>query len=95
MSAYVIFTRERTLEPAEMEIYSKAVPETLAGHEVKILASYGPYEDLEGTATEGTLIAEFPSMEAAKAWYDSTLYREVREHRFKGAIYRAVLVAGV
>jgi uncharacterized protein (DUF1330 family) len=62
---------------------------------VKLLASYGRYEDLEGSPTEGTVIAEFPSMEAAKAWYESRAYREVREHRFKGAIYRALLVAGV
>jgi uncharacterized protein (DUF1330 family) len=34
-------------------------------------------------------------MEAAKAWYDSPAYREVRVHRFKGAIYRATLVQGV
>jgi len=30
-----------------------------------------------------------------KLWYDSPLYREAREHRFKGADYRAVLVEGV
>ena len=28
-------------------------------------------------------------------WYDSPAYREVREHRYKGADYRAVIVQGV
>jgi uncharacterized protein (DUF1330 family) len=95
MSAYVVFTREKTLNQAEMDIYHKEIRATLAGHDVKILASYGPFEDLEGPPTEGTVIAEFPSMEAAKAWYDSPAYREVRIHRFQGAIYRGLLVQGI
>jgi uncharacterized protein (DUF1330 family) len=53
------------------------------------------YEDLEGAATEGTVILEFPSMDAAKAWYDGPAYRKVREHRFKGATYHVILVKGV
>ena len=95
MSAYFVFTRERTIDARELEIYWSKVRATFAGHQVKVLASYGAHEDLEGPPTEGTVIAEFPTMEAAKAWYDSPAYREVREHRFKGAIYRALLVAGV
>jgi uncharacterized protein (DUF1330 family) len=41
------------------------------------------------------VILEFPSTEAAKAWYDSPAYRQVREHRFKGSPYRVVLIKGV
>jgi len=78
-----------------MDTYNQQVRATFAGHEVKILAAYGAHEEVEGPPTEGTVIAEFPSMEAAKAWYDSPAYREVREHRFKGGAYRALLVEGV
>jgi uncharacterized protein (DUF1330 family) len=95
MSAYFIFTRDAILDQAEMDTYMQQVRSTFAGHDVKILAAYGPHEDVEGPPTNGTVIAEFPSVEAAKAWYDSPAYREVREHRFKGAAYRAVLVEGV
>ena len=95
MSAYFIFIREKTLDQAEMGIYHEQVRATFAGHDVKVLAAYGPFEDVEGSATEGSVIAEFPSMEAARAWYDSPAYREVRVHRFHGAIYRALLVQGV
>ena len=95
MSAYLIFTREKTIDRKELEIYWGQIRETFAGHSVKLLASYGAHEDLEGVPTEGTVIAEFPSMEAAKAWYDSPAYRAVREHRFKGAVYRGLLVEGV
>ena len=95
MSAYFIFTREKTLDQTEMDIYNREVSATTAGHGMKILAAYGPHEDVEGIPTEGTIILEFPTMEAAKAWYDSPAYREVRVHRFQGATYRATLVQGV
>ena len=95
MKAYAIFTREKTLDPAELATYNQQVQATFAGHDLKVLASYGRFEDWEGKPTEGTVIAEFPSMQAAKAWYNSPAYREVREHRFKGAIYRVTLVEGV
>jgi uncharacterized protein (DUF1330 family) len=95
MSAYLIFTRDKMFDEREMATYSKEVPATLAGHPVKILALYGEMEDLEGPPTEGTVILEFPDMDAAKAWYYGPAYRQVREHRFKGASYRVTLVKGV
>ena len=76
-------------------MYAKEAQTTVAGHEVKMLAFYGSHEDLEGAPTEGTIILEFPSIEAAKAWYNGSPYRRVREHRFKGATYRVTLVNGV
>jgi uncharacterized protein (DUF1330 family) len=95
MPAYVIFTRERTLEPQELQLYMDQVRATLDGHEFRLLAAYGPWEDLEGPPTEGTVIVEFPTMDAARAWYDSPAYREAREHRLFGAVYRALLVQGL
>lgn len=95
MSVYMVFTREKTLDAQELATYNQLVPATLAGHPVKILALYGAHEDLEGPPNEGTVILEFPTVEAAKAWYDGPAYREVREHRFKGSEYRMTLVAGV
>ena len=95
MSAYVVFTREKTLDAQELTTYSKNLPATLAGHEVKVLALNGSHEDLEGPSTEGTVILEFPSIEGAKAWYNGSPYREVREHRFKGALYRVTLIEKV
>ena len=95
MSTYLIFTRDKTIDEHELATYSKEAPATLAGHEVKALAFYGAHEDLEGASTEGAVILEFPTIEAAKAWYNSPSYRKAREHRFKGATYRVTLVQGV
>jgi len=95
MSAYIVFTRERLRDQTEMDTYSKMAGGTLAGHEAKPLVFYGKSETLEGAPIEGAVIIEFPTIEAAKAWYDSPAYREARQHRFLGADYRAVIVEGV
>jgi uncharacterized protein (DUF1330 family) len=95
MATYVVFIRESTRDPAEMETYSQMAGNTFAGHPVKILAAYGRWEVLEGPEVEGVVILEFPSIEDATSWYDSPAYREARERRFKGADYRAVIVEGL
>jgi uncharacterized protein (DUF1330 family) len=94
MSAYIVFTRESTRDDAELKTYSQQVGGTLAGHPVSVLAAYGRQEVLEGPNVEGVVILEFPTFEEAKAWYDSPAYRKAREHRFRGADYRAVIVEG-
>jgi len=94
MAAYAVFIRESTRDASELATYSQKVSPTLVGHPVKVLAAYGPQEVLEGPEVEGVVILEFPSLDAAKAWYDSPAYRDVREHRFRGADYRAVIVEG-
>jgi uncharacterized protein (DUF1330 family) len=95
MKGYFVFTREKTTDAAELAAYMEKVRATFAGHEVNVLAAYGKHEVLEGDATEGVVIVEFPSVAAAKAWYDSPAYVEVRKHRFAGSAYRAILVEGV
>jgi uncharacterized protein (DUF1330 family) len=95
MAAYAVFIRERTLDPAEMKKYSEMAGDTLTGHSAQVLAAYGRQEVLEGPQVEGVVVVEFPSIEAARKWYDSPAYREAREHRFKGAQYRAVIVEGL
>jgi uncharacterized protein (DUF1330 family) len=95
MSAYLVFTREETLEPSELAIYKEMVVPTLGTFELRILAAYGAHEVFEGEPTEGVVIVEFPTVELAKAWYTSPAYEAARAHRFKGAKYRCILVQGV
>ena len=66
-----------------------------AGHALTPRALYGRQEVLEGAAVEGVVILEFPTFAEARAYFDSPAYQEAREHRFKGADYRAVIVEGV
>lgn len=95
MATYIVFTREKTTDKAELAIYANTVGATLEGHPVKTHAAYGPQVILEGPEVEGIVIVEFPSKEDALAWYSSPAYQEVAQHRFKGAVYTAVMVEGL
>jgi uncharacterized protein (DUF1330 family) len=95
MSAYLVFIRKKTLDEAELKIYWDKIKGTFAGHQVKVLVGYGRHEVLEGEPVEGVVIAEFPTFEAAKVWYDSPAYQAIRPHRLKGAIYDGLVVQGV
>jgi uncharacterized protein (DUF1330 family) len=95
MSAYGIFSRETTRDQSELDAYTPKASASMAGHAIKVLAAYGRQEVLEGPNAEGVVIVEFPTMEEARAWYDSPAYRDARQHRFRGADYRAIFVEGV
>ena len=83
------------MDHAELAVYSQQAPATLEGHSAKALVFYGQQQVLEGPDTEGVVILELPSVEAARAWYESPAYQTAREHRFKGANYRVLLVEGI
>ncbi len=95
MTAYAIFIREKMTDPSEIEAYRSMVGPSMVGHSITRLAAYGRHEVLEGSDMEGVVILAFPTLEEARAWYTSPAYIEAREHRFKGAEYRAVIVEGV
>ena len=95
MSAYVVFMREKTLNQSELEAYWARVKETMDGHPLKVLAAYGKHVTLEGPDVEGVVIAEFPSLEEARAWYDSPAYQAAAQYRHRGALYRGLIVDGI
>jgi uncharacterized protein (DUF1330 family) len=95
MAAYIVFMRDRMRDKAEFGKYMEAVPPTLEGHPVRPLALYGAIQTLEGPQIEGAVIAEFPTMEAALAWYNSPAYQQARTHRFKAGDYRVFLTEGL
>jgi len=66
-----------------MRPYIEAVRGTIAAHEGKYLVSAGQADVVEGGLGEYPLkvILEFPSMAAAKGWYDSAEYQAILPHR--------------
>jgi uncharacterized protein (DUF1330 family) len=62
--------------------YSQHVPGTLAKHGGKYLIRGGNSTQMEGTE-QGTrkVVIEFPSREAAEAWYHSPEYQAILPHR--------------
>ena len=95
MPAYLIYVCEGVTDRKELETYWREIPRTLAGFDIKLHTAYRPFEILEGQGpVEGVVVAEFPSMEEAKRWYNSPEYTAVRPHRIRGAKYLGLLVDG-
>ncbi|MBC2650372.1 DUF1330 domain-containing protein [Novosphingobium aerophilum] len=100
MKAYVIVYRESPVrDPAAMEVYSRTNRENAATfmneHGIKPLSIYGRVEALEGPAPDGVNLLEFPSMAAAKAWYESEAYQSVLALRQGAADWRITIVEGL
>ena len=95
MSAYVVFTRTKTIDRKELEKYWSGIRATMKGHPIEVLVAYGKHEVLEGDPIEGIVIARFSTMKAAKDWYYSEAYQSVANHRKQGAIYHGLIVEGV
>ena len=95
MSAYVVFTRTKTIDQKELETYWAGIKATTEGHPIELLVAYGKHEVLEGDLIEGIVIAKFPNAKAVKDWYYSESYQRVAKHRKLGAVYQGVIVEGV
>lgn len=95
MPAYVVFTREKTLDQSALEAYWARVKATTEGFPIKVLAAYGKHRTLEGPDVEGVVIAEFPTLQDARDWYESPAYQDAAQHRHRGAVYRGLIVEGV
>ena len=54
MVAYVVFTREKTTNQAELDTYARKAQAAAEGHNVSFLALYGKHEVLEGPTMEPT-----------------------------------------
>lgn len=93
MAAYIIFDRRQTTDAAELALYAPMVGATLEGRGATKLAG-GEVLVLEGEPSEAAVILEFPSVEQAKAWYDSPQYQEATVHRLKGGNWRVMIVEG-
>jgi uncharacterized protein (DUF1330 family) len=95
MTAYAIFIQERSRNAAELQRYTELLRPLLGKSEATVLAAHGPQDVLEGAAPEGMVMVSFPSMEAARAFYDSHEYQVAVKHRFLGADYLSFIVGGV
>jgi uncharacterized protein (DUF1330 family) len=95
MPAYIVFTKERTRDREELNLYAAQHGAFISGHALTYRARFGRYEVMEGPQAEGVAILEFPTFEEAKAWYASDAYQKASQHRFQGGDYRVVIVEGV
>jgi uncharacterized protein (DUF1330 family) len=95
MSAYFVAVRTAVKDAKELETYGQKGRNSMAGHQVKALAAYGKIRSTDGPHTEGAVILEFPTYEAAVAWYDSAAYQDAIVHRFAGGTYQTFIIEGI
>ena len=97
MTAAFILVDSLVTDPEQFKQYAALAPAVVAAAGGEYLARGGKNETLEGDWKPPRLtVLRFPSYDAAKAFYDSVLYQDVRKHR-AGAThhFNMVLVEGV
>lgn len=95
MPAYVIVDIEVT-DPVRYEEYKRMAHATVTAHGGRYIVRGGAAERLEGTRSpRRVVVLEFPSAEAAKAWWGSPDYAPAKALRQETASTEMILVEGI
>jgi uncharacterized protein (DUF1330 family) len=95
MPAYVV-VNIRIHDPDLYAEYARDAPGTVAAFGGRYLARGRAVEVREGTwSPERLVILEFPDLDAARAWYDSPAYTELRAIRERASEGELVITEGV
>jgi uncharacterized protein (DUF1330 family) len=95
MSAYVVVEIE-VLDPEQYETYKQLAPPSIAQYGGRYVARGGELTTLEGTwSPKRLVILEFPSVDQAKAWWNSPEYAEAKALRQAVARTQMIVVAGL
>ena len=95
MSAYLI-AMVRVDDPETYKKYTARTPDIIAKHGGRFLVRGGPIETLEGEAFKDRMvIVEFPSAQAAQAFYESPEYQEIASFRTASSESVFLLAQGV
>ncbi len=94
MAAYVIYQGEVT-DPDRYEQYKTKAAESILAAGGRYIVRGGEAEVLEGEPPAGrTVVLEFPTRQAALAWYRSEEYTAIRRLREGAARARLYVVDG-
>lgn len=95
MTAYVV-SRVAIRDTQAMQRYVTEVAATVEAHEGRYLVRGGQVAALEGAWEDDRMVVvEFPTREAALAWYHSSAYRPLRDLRQAAAATVILLADGV
>jgi uncharacterized protein (DUF1330 family) len=95
MAGYVIADVD-VHDPEAYEEYRKLVPATLEPFGGRFVVRGGKAETLEGSWVPNRIVVlEFPSVERARAWYESEEYRAAKAIRQRHSTGSLLLVEGV
>ncbi len=94
MAAYVLGEIEVT-NPEGYDDYTARVPATIAQYGGRFLVRGGAAEPLEGEWPQRRrVLIEFPTMEAARRWWDSAEYAQPKALRRANSTGRLLLLEG-
>jgi uncharacterized protein (DUF1330 family) len=79
----------------EIEAYVREVGGTAQAHSGRFRAHGGRKHALEGAISGDLIIIEFPSLEAAQAWYASPAYQAILPLRLRHSHGTVLLLEGV
>jgi uncharacterized protein (DUF1330 family) len=95
MPAYIVVEVEVN-DPIRYEQYKAMVPPSLEAYGGRFLVRGGKVERLEGEwSPKRFVMVEFPSVDKAKAWWDSPEYAEAKALRQATAKTQMIVVEGV
>jgi uncharacterized protein (DUF1330 family) len=95
MAAYLLAEIEIT-NPEGYKEYTAQVPATIAKYGGRFLVRGGAAHMLEGNwPQQRRVLIEFPSVEAARRWYDSPDYEKPKAMRIANSKGRLLLLEGV
>jgi uncharacterized protein (DUF1330 family) len=95
VTAYVVYQGVVT-DPEGYERYKALAQESIAAAGGRYVVRGGDVTVLEGDEPDGRVVLlEFPSVEAALAWYHGPAYSEARAVRAQAARARMFVVDGV
>jgi uncharacterized protein (DUF1330 family) len=94
MTAYVL-VEVRVTNPEPYAAYRDLATASVARHGGRFLARGGAITPLEGDWNpERLVVLEFPSVDAAKAWYSSDDYQEALKVRLANSVGKALIIEG-
>ena len=95
MPAYVV-TEIEVLDPVRYEDYKKMSSSSVAAHGGRFIVRGGKVDSLEGTwSPKRFVVVEFPSVEKAKAWWNSPEYAPAKKLRQETAKSQMIVVEGI
>ena len=93
-SAYILANVDVT-DPVQYEQYKKLSSHAMQVHGAEVCARGGAVQVLEGDwSPKRAVLLKFPSVEKARAFYDSPDYAAARKARAGAAVMRMVLIEG-
>ncbi len=96
MPAYVIAAVSKAWDADKLAEYRRRNTDAVADHGGRFLIRGGEQEHLEGDWDPLRIVLmEFPDAAAARGWYESDEYRELRELRQSASDTSIIIVEGV